>query len=130
MKRIKLIAGIVVIFLLGGLAGASVTRYYGRSLFGDHHRPRPSHAQKIEFIMARLKRDLDLTKAQMREIRPIVVEGEKKINSLRATIRPEIRKILDQGFVNMRVKLGPEQQKKLDELMAKLKRFAKKKEKN
>ena len=125
MRRAKLIAGIVLIFLLGGLAGASAMRFYGWRYFDRPH-SRPNHAQRVEFIMERLKDDLGLTSGQMAGIKPIVEQGDKEIMALRRTIRPKMRKIHDQGFLDIRAKLRPEQQRKLDELVAKLKRFSKK----
>ena len=129
MKRIKLIAGIVIIFLLGGLAGASVMRFYGWQRFGDNPRPRPGSVQRVEFIMERLKDDLDLTAAQMKEIRPIVAKGDQEVAVLKKTIRPAIRQIHDRGFAAIRGKLDPGQQRKLDELLARLRKFHKKPDK-
>ena len=77
----------------------------------------------MAFIMKRLDRDLDLSELQATEIRPIVEANEEEISEIRERIGPEIRSIIDRGFTEIRKKLDPTQQHKLDRIRERMKNF-------
>lgn len=129
MNRTKLTVGIILIFILGGLTGAlAVQVYYKYELHGRpprHH----SSAERTDFIMSRLKKDLDLNTNQISDIRAIVEEGEKRATEIMDGIGPEMQRNLDQMFSLIREKLDPDQQAKLDEVKLRMNKFRKKKNK-
>ena len=62
MKRLKPIAGILIVFFLGAAAGTLSARFYAKfESRKPHHRP--NLEQRVDFIMKRLTNDLDLSAA-------------------------------------------------------------------
>jgi hypothetical protein len=116
MKRWKPIAGITLLFVLGVLVGSLGTRYYHRDWTGRFVEE-PSARKAL--ILKRLTKDIGLTEAQQKEFRGIVEETDKKLETFAQERRSAVRAILDDGFSRMKERLGPEQQRKLDELRAK-----------
>ena len=115
MKRWKLISGLLLVFVLGVLAGAFGTRIYLKDRFA-HLRKDPKARQA--FIMRKLSKELSLTPEQKVKIGEIVEQvGERRREYYRKN-RPEIKKIMDEGFAQIRNVLNNDQQKKLDELRA------------
>jgi hypothetical protein len=123
MNRTRLTVGIVLIFVLGCLTGGLAVQLFQRHEVGDAHRRPRSPEARVDFIMQRLERDLDLTVAQSAEIRPIVAANEKAISEIKERIAPQIRAILDRGFSSIRAMVTPDQQRKLDEIRERMKRF-------
>ena len=126
MSRIKLTVGIVLIFILGGLTGVLAVQFYHKYEHRGGPPPQPSLAARVDFIMERLVDDLDLTREQVAEIRPMVERTDKEATRLKDTIDPEMRRIHDQGFSAIREKLEPGQQRKLDEVLERMKKFHRK----
>jgi uncharacterized membrane protein len=123
MSKLKLVVGVILIFIVGALAGSVGTGIYLRQRMekftvGWHRRP-----PETAFLMKRLSKKLDLTDAQRVEIEKIVEEYQEKIFAVRRTFLPEIREITDQSLALIREKLNNEQQQKLDKLHAKLLRL-------
>jgi hypothetical protein len=123
MNKTKLTLGVILIFILGGLAGAlSLQLYHRHDLRGGPPR-HASLSERVDFIMERLADDLDLTADQVSQVRPLVETAEKAVSELRDRIGPEIRRIHDEGFEAIRQKLDPRQQKKLDEIRQRMKKY-------
>ena len=122
MNRLKLITGVTLIFLVGALAGSLVTGLYLRKSIKDPSVERPCgpHDRRKSMIMERLTSRLDLTESQVKEVSRIVEEFDTKVTAIRLQYFPEIRKILDRSFEQIRERLTPGQQKKLDELRRKI----------
>jgi hypothetical protein len=119
MKRWKLILGLLLVFVLGVLAGAFGTRIYLKDRFA-HLRKDPKARQA--FIMRKLSKELSLTPDQEIKIGKIVEQvGDRRRQYYRKN-RPEIKKIMDEGFAKIRKELNNDQQKKLDELRAEFKK--------
>ena len=113
MKRWKLISGLLLVFVLGVLAGAFGTRIYLKDRFA-HVRKDPKARQA--FIMRKLSKELGLTPDQNIKVEKIVEQlGEKRREYYRKN-RPEIKKIKDEGFLQIKKELNNDQQKKLDVL--------------
>ena len=125
MKRVKLVAGICLVFLLGVLVGTLGTGLYFKyriDRFGPgRHPPRVK-----EHLLKKLTNELDLTKEQAVEIEVIITSTRNKMDEIREKHLPEIKKIADQSFELMKEKLRPEQIEKLDKLLEKFKRNRKK----
>jgi len=117
--RWKLISGLLLVFVLGILAGSLGTGLYLK------HRLAPlikdPRARKT-FIMKKLSNELNLTSDQKRKIEPIVEQMLEKRREYYLKNRPEIKTIFDQGFTQIREELNEDQKKKLDGLREKFHR--------
>jgi len=122
MKRMKLVIGIALVFLVGALAGSLGTGLFLRHKMEQFERSRHGGPERAASLVKRFTHDLDLTGAQQAAVRKIVEESEEKIRAIRQQYLPEIKGIIDQSFALMRENLSPEQQKKLDKLYEKLER--------
>jgi Spy/CpxP family protein refolding chaperone len=126
MKKLKLVTGVVLVFVLGLLFGS-----LGTGLYFKHHfvHPRRDHSAKRAFLLKRFSQKLDLTENQKNEFKRLIDQvGDKLEDHFRKT-HSEIGKIIDQGSFQMRKTLSPDQQKKFDELIEKFKRHRKSKSK-
>lgn len=113
MKRWKLISGLLLVFVLGVLAGSFGTRIYLKDRF-EHLRKDPKARQA--FIMRKLSKELELTPDQKIKVEKIVEQMGEKRREFFLKNRPEIKKIMDEGFAQIRKELNSDQQKKLDVL--------------
>ncbi len=117
--RWKLISGLLLVFVLGILAGSLGTGFYLK------HRLAPlikePRARKT-FIMKNLSKELNLTSDQKTKIDPIVEQMLEKRREYYLKNRPEIKAIMDQGFAQIREELNEDQKKKLDGLREKFHR--------
>jgi nucleoid DNA-binding protein len=114
--RWKLISGLLLVFVLGVLVGSVGTGFYLK------HRLAPiikePRARKA-FIMKKLSKKLNLTPNQKTKIEPIVEQMIEKRREYYRKTRPEIKRIMDQGFTQIKEELNEDQKKKLDELREK-----------
>ena len=113
MKRWKLISGLLLVFVLGVLAGSFGTRIYLKDRF-EHLRKDPKARQ--DFIMRKLSKELELTQDQKTKIEKIVEQVGVKRREFFLKKRPEIKRIRDEGFAQIKKELNNDQQKKLDVL--------------
>ena len=116
MKRWKLVSGLLLVFVLGILAGAFGTRIYLKDRFA-HLRKDPKARQA--FIMGKLSKELELTQDQKIKVEKIVEQVGAKRREFFLKNRPEIKKIMDEGFLQIKKELNNNQQKKLDVLREK-----------
>jgi Spy/CpxP family protein refolding chaperone len=122
MKKWKLVAGVALVFVLGVVAGSLGTEFYHKYLFA-RHKEDPS-ARKA-FILERFSQDLDLTEDQKNEFKSIIDQLEDKREELFQHGHSEFVKMMDQGFLQMKKVLNPDQKKRLDELIEELERHKK-----
>jgi hypothetical protein len=120
MTPMKLLAGLLVLFLAGALTGIAGATLYHQ--YEQEHRWERGSAAKQERIMKRLAQELGLTPAQQADIEPIVSRTHVEILKLRFSLQPEVEQALTQGMAEIKTKLSVEQQEELDELYAKLQR--------
>ena len=111
MKRWKLVSGLLLVFVLGILAGAFGTRIYLKDRFA-HLRKDPKARQA--FIMGKLSKELELTPDQKIKVEKIVEQTGAKRREFFLKNRPEKKKIMDEGFLQIKKELNNDQQKKLD----------------
>ena len=119
MKRWKLVSGLLLVFVLGILAGAFGTRIYLKDRFA-HLRKDPKARQA--FIMGKLSKELELTPDQKIKVEKIVEQTGAKRREFFLKNRPEIKKIMDEGFLQIKKELNNDQQKKLDVMRAEFKK--------
>jgi hypothetical protein len=120
MTRGKLWAGLVVLFLAGLLTGIVGTRLYHH--YEQQYRWERGPAAMHERIMKRLTHELSLTSAQQADVEPIVSRVHVEILQLRFQHQPEVEQVLARGVGELKIKLSPDQQAKLDGLYARLQR--------
>ncbi|MGZ9275250.1 MAG: hypothetical protein ACXW34_10950 [Nitrospira sp.] len=118
MSRTTLWFGLVVLFLAGALTGVVGTSLYYQ--YEDEHRWDKGPAGRQERIMKRLTQELSLASSQQAEIEPIVKRAHLEILRVRVQHQPDIDRILGLGMDELKTKLSPEQQAKLDRLHAQL----------
>ena len=120
MSRITLWFGLLVLFLAGALTGAVGTSLYYQ--YEDEHRWDRGPAGRQERIMKRLTQELSLAPSQEADIEPIVKRAHLEILRIRVQHQPDIDRILALGKEELKAKLSPEQQMKLETLHAQLQR--------
>ena len=117
-QRLKVYMGLILIFLLGTVAGTLGMGFYMKEQ--EARFQRGSLEVRPAMVMQKLTSKLALSLAQLPEIDAIVVALEKDLRTLRQRFSPEVRRIFKHDLSLMKEKLRPEQQRKLDEIHARL----------
>lgn len=120
MSRVRLWAGLIVIFLAGALTGAGGSSLYYQ--YEDEHRWERGPTARQERIMKRLTQELSLSSSQQVELEPIVARAHLEILRLRVQHQPDVDRILASGMDELKIRLSLDQQAKLDGLHAQLQR--------
>lgn len=114
MSRLRLWAGLIVLFGAGALTGIVATSLYMDS--ERAHRGERGPVAQHERIMKRLTKELSLTAQQQTEIEPIVSRAHVAILELRFSHQAEIDQILTKGMAELKEKLTAAQQPELDRM--------------
>ena len=109
MKRWKLIAGIILVFVLGALSGTLGTGLYVKQKAKPF---RLDPKDRRTALVEKLTRRLDLNPNQIPKIEDIIDELDRK----RQEYREELRKLRTEWISRMKKELTPAQQEKLDQL--------------
>jgi hypothetical protein len=120
MNKIKLASGVILVFLVGVLAGSLGTGIYYKKRVEKFEAGGPPIQERIQIILGRFSNDLDLTREQKTEFEKIVKESQEKKVSLGEKIFPEIKEINEQTFKSIRDKLNAGQKTKLDSLIKRM----------
>ncbi len=120
MKKLRAIAGILIVFLLGAAAGALVSHEICRKKVEGIFTGEPRSAR--EFILRRMTRELDLDAAQQEQLRAIVQETHAELRKLRKQFRPQTEAILAGSQERVRAILRPEQREKYEKILAERKK--------
>jgi Spy/CpxP family protein refolding chaperone len=114
MKKWKLLAGVLLVFVLGVLIGSLGTGFYHQYLF-DRFRKDP--AERKAFFLEKFSERLDLTENQQKAFKTIIdqVDQERRAQILKN--RSEFKKIMDESYAQMKKVLNPDQQNTFDELI-------------
>lgn len=118
MSRTGLWIGLIILFGAGALMGAVGMSLYDQ--YEDEHRWERGPGARQERMMKRLTQELALSPAQQAEVEPIVARGHLELLRLRVQHQPDVDRVLDAGMQELKAKLSPEQQVKLDGLHAQL----------
>ena len=113
-------SGVAVVFLCGLLVGIVATNVYQD--YQRHHKGERGLAGLKQRAMKHLTHELRLSGEQQQAIEPIVTRAERELLSLRMAQQPHLEETLNRTTAAIKTKLNPEQQSKLDELYAKLRR--------
>ena len=117
MKKWRLIAGILLVFILGLVVGSWGTGMYLRNRL-DRFREDPETRKAS--ILDRLDRRLGLTDAQRSAFQSIINETEQKVEKSLEKHEAEMRGFIGESFARMARILNPEQREKLDALRQEL----------
>jgi len=120
MKRGKLIAGLLVVFLSGVLVGALGTAFYVRNRVLSVIEGGPREMRKI--IMERIDSKIGLSDDQRKRVNEIIKEAQDRYRKLREESSPEVQGIIDDADSMMRDVLEDEQKAKLKGMVDKLKK--------
>jgi Spy/CpxP family protein refolding chaperone len=108
----KLVAGFVLVFVAGGIAGAALGGLYARHLFFEFHHPRLVGARMKE----RLRAELSLTPEQVAKISPIVDKTATKLQEVRRDTGGRVHEIIIEAHREMAANLTDEQRQKLQQI--------------
>jgi hypothetical protein len=110
MKNGKTIAGIILVFLLGGGSGALTMHMVAKQKMEAFiHNGQQS---RVEIVTQRLTKKLDLDERQRLEVQRVVRETHAEIRAARRQIRPQVEIILARSHDRINALLTPDQQKK------------------
>ena len=116
MKRWKSILGVLLVFLLGALAGATVVhrvdRYRIEAVLSGRG------GATVDLIVRRLSRSLDLDPAQRDQVRATVTETHRDIVEIRKPVQAQIETAIERSCTRVRAILRPDQQEKFDRIQA------------
>jgi uncharacterized membrane protein len=116
MKRWKSILGILLVFLLGALAGAAVTHRVARHNVEAVLSGRSGAT--VDLVVRRLSRTLDLDSAQREQVRAIVTETHREIVEIRKPVQARIEAEIARSGARVRLILRPDQAEKFDRMQA------------
>jgi|GEM_PF-795831 len=120
MNKLKLASGVLLVFLVGVLAGSLGTGYYYKERVKKFEAGGPPVQERVQIILGRFSNELDLTDAQRTEFEKIVKESQEKIVALGSKFQPEIKQINDDTFTSIKDKLTDEQKAKLETLIKRM----------
>ena len=120
MKKLKLWAGLLTLFLSGILIGAIGAWGIAEHRAMENLAERKADVPRI--IMKKLTRELDLSQGQREKIEKIVCRTHQEIDALRKRHKPEKDQVIQRSIDMIKVELLPEQQKKLDAFHEKMKK--------
>ena len=112
----RIYAYFVLTFILGMIAGGAATVFYAWN-WGHWHRP-----FRMERVVRRMAKDLQLTDPQVQQLRQIMDETMKKNQALQSAVRPQFDAIREESHSRIRQTLTPEQTAKFDEMVKRFER--------
>jgi Spy/CpxP family protein refolding chaperone len=108
----KLIAGFLLVFVAGGIAGAALGGFYARHLFFEFHHPRLVGARMKE----RLRTELSLTPEQVAKVSPIVDKTAAQLQEIRRDTGRRVHEIMADAHKEIAANLTNEQRQKLQQI--------------
>jgi Spy/CpxP family protein refolding chaperone len=108
----KLVAGFVLVFVAGGIAGVALSGFYARHLFFDAHHPRRVGDRMKE----RLRAELSLTPEQVAKISPIVDKTAAQLQEIRRDTGRRVHEIMTEAHKEIAVNLTDEQRQRLQQI--------------
>ena len=108
----KLVAGFVLVFVAGGIAGAALGGFYARHLFFEVHRP----GRLGDRMKERLRADLHLTPEQVPKVSPIVDKTAVQLREIRRDTGRRVHELIVEAHKEIAVDLTDEQRQKLQQI--------------
>lgn len=107
----KLIAGFVLVFIAGGIAGAAFGGFYARHLFFDVHRS----GRMADRMKERFRTELRLTPEQVAKVSPIVDKTAAQLGQIRRDTGQRVHELMTEAHKEIAVNLTDEQRQKLQQ---------------
>jgi hypothetical protein len=120
MKKWQTIVSVILVSLLGSLAGALVTHRIYQHRIESIIRGEPRLI--TEMIVQRLNHDLNLDSTQLEQLRIIIRETRAEMKNVRKQFRPKIEEILVRSQNKVRAILRPDQLEKYEKIVAERKK--------
>lgn len=119
MRRSSAIAGVVALFLVGVVVGALganlVNRHHSRAGGSSARRAGPGlHGGGHRMMAEELKRRLDLTADQQRQLDTILAETHRETQALWQEVRPRVVAMIEQGQNRIAQILTPKQRQEFE----------------
>src|SRR4029450_10457147 len=108
----KLVAGFVLVFVAGGIAGAALGGFYARHLFFEFHRP----GRVGDRMKERLRTELRLTPDQVAKVSPIVDKTAVQLKKIRRDTGQRVHEIMIEAHKEIAANLTDEQRQKLQQI--------------
>ena len=108
----KLIAGFVLVFVAGGIAGVALGGLYARHLFFEIHRP----GSVGDRMKERLRTELNLTPEQVAKVSPIVDKTAAQLQEIRRDTGRRVHEIMAEAHKEIAANLNDEQRQKLQQI--------------
>ena len=112
--QLKVLAGVLAIFLLGGIIGGLGAGIYLRRRVEQFAMKAPKDHKEI--FMERLSRELALTESQKPEVENIVANSTVEIRQLIQQSQVDFEKIIERRNAELKAILTPEQYRKLEKM--------------
>jgi uncharacterized protein YneF (UPF0154 family) len=116
MEKWKTIVSVVLVFILGAVAGALVTHRIYQQKIENIMKNEPR--TRSEFIVQRLNHELHLDTTQLEQLRLIIKDTHTEIKNVRKQFRPQMDEILARSQDKVRAILRPDQLTKYEKIMA------------
>ena len=126
--KIKLAAGIVALFLIGGLVGLLSDRLYMEQKLRSLKELTPE--QREAYILQKYTQELHLTEAQQTEIYKIIHEKFEEIAQHTQRYKANVDRIRQHHDERIKALLTPEQRQLFDEMKQRIKKRWKKEKNN
>ena len=108
----KLVAGFVLVFVAGGIAGAALGGFYARHLFIEFHHP----GRVGDRMKERLRTELKLTPEQVAKISPIADKTDAQLQEIRRDTGRRVHDIMAEAHKEIAANLTNEQRQKLQQI--------------
>ncbi len=108
---------ILLVFILGGVTGASMDYLYNAKYGSSRSGPPPGSRRQA--MIENMRRDLNLSEDQVKQVRLVFEETRKESQRRSAVECPVFNEMREKTRQNIRAVLNPEQQQKYDAINAK-----------
>lgn len=108
---------ILLVFILGGVTGASIDHLYNAKYGSSRSGPPPGSRRQA--MIDNMRRDLNLSEDQVKQVRLVFEETRKESQRRSAVECPVFNEMREKTRQNIRAVLNPEQQQKYDAINAK-----------
>jgi Spy/CpxP family protein refolding chaperone len=117
--KVKVWSLILIVFMLGGVTGASLDRLYVLSQRGDRSGTTAPGSRWRQQMLENMKRDLELNDDQVSKIRVVFEDIRKEFQPKRFSECPGFKEMREKTNTRIRSILTPEQQERFDQINAK-----------
>ena len=120
MKLVKVWLLLALVFVAGFAGGVVVTRVAVRHFVSQAIEDPGLVRTRIERLLVR---NLDLDREQRRQVHEILMQSNARLRTLRQSVQPEFRTIIQDTRKDISAVLKPDQQKRFQRLQARTRRF-------